>query len=912
VSPKREPTLFLGAYELVRPIARGGMGAVFEVASRATGVHYAAKTILRAESEGARARFRREAELLARCDRHPGIAKVHAYGEDSDGAPCMILDLVRGEGLDRVIEKEGKLAPERAAAIGRDVARALSFVHARGIVHRDVKPSNVLLDADGSPRLTDFGLATARDMERLTRTGQFLGTMLYCSPEQARGIPEAVGPQSDVFSLGGTLFHALAGRPPIDETTPIHVMQVLLDTAPLPDVRARVPSVPAELAAVVARALEKDPARRYESAAALAEDLEAFLRGGPTRAGSESQSVARARRARRAARAAGAAVALAVLGALGTRVASTLRRSRALEECDESIGAARELVGHARASDAGAAKARDALEASRAHLARALALGAEDAGKARGEELDALARALAVDESAGLLARGDGAGALARLDAAPGSPAALPPGGKLARARALLAVSRPAEAAAESASLLASGPDALRAEAAETEGDALAASGDAARAALAYTSALEAGSVRAIEVRAKRAGAAALSSDSRTAFADLAALLPAREAAGLSGLPARLAPLAPALYLKALLARDPGEQGALLETAETLAPPPPSLRAPVADVWYALAAAEAPQIERLALGDGAKAVAVLRRILRRFGRALKLEPAMSTDAFWNALGWIDFWFHNVLHNVAVPRAGLVAFLEEVLTQDLPDQPFLLSLLAQTRPTDSTAEGRDSAVLLLRALHALPAPSPDENTQIHRCASDIVTRLGRFVGDDHALSATEIEGAMPALRAATERAATCDAWFALAILECQGRRFDAGRECLTRGAAFPRQSDWMKAREEDIFATDIIIMLNEGRVAEACDRAAKAYADHPGGRYGTVLARSLDVAHRYDDVCTIFGDVSKLDDTNTIVAVAEAAITTRREALLFQLVRRFERLGQPAEAEALRVRWQNGR
>src|SRR5262249_37408316 len=133
-----------------------------------------------------RERFRRESELLARCDRHPGIVKVHALGETSEGLLYIIMDLVEGASLDRLLEQE-RLSPRRTAEIYRDVARALGHAHALGIVHRDVKPTNVLLDAQGTPKLTDFGLATTCDLETLTRTKTFVETFLYCAPEQVVG-----------------------------------------------------------------------------------------------------------------------------------------------------------------------------------------------------------------------------------------------------------------------------------------------------------------------------------------------------------------------------------------------------------------------------------------------------------------------------------------------------------------------------------------------------------------------------------------------------------------------------------------------------------------------------------------------------------------------------------------------------
>jgi tRNA A-37 threonylcarbamoyl transferase component Bud32/tetratricopeptide (TPR) repeat protein len=270
----------LGDYDVVRAIARGGMGSVLEVVNRRSGARYAAKTLTRALDPTARARFRREAELLARCGRHPGIVRVHAVGETPAGAPYLILDLVEGETLERALERAGRLDPSRAARLVLEISRALGFMHAQGILHRDVKPSNVLLEGglDGTPRLTDFGLATTDDVTRLTKTGQFVGTLAYCSPEQATGRPASAA--SDVFSLGCVLFHALAGEPPVKGDSGLEVVARLADDGPLRDVRELAKETPAALAGLVARAIAKAPEERYPDANALARDLERFQAGG--------------------------------------------------------------------------------------------------------------------------------------------------------------------------------------------------------------------------------------------------------------------------------------------------------------------------------------------------------------------------------------------------------------------------------------------------------------------------------------------------------------------------------------------------------------------------------------------------------------------------------------------------------
>jgi tetratricopeptide (TPR) repeat protein len=275
-SSGRLPALF-GDYKVERVVARGGMGAVFEVRHRMTGARCAAKTLLRTNSPTSRERFRREAELLARCDRIPGVVKVHTFGETPQGEPYMILDFVDGPSLDARLVDGERLAPRRAATLVRDVARALGAIHVQGMIHRDVKPGNILIDAQGKPWLTDFGLAAARDLDRLTRTGAFVGTIAYAAPEQAGGEP--CTPASDVFSLGCVLFHALAGEAPIESDSAMSHMAQLSDPTPIRDVRTVAATVPAPLASIVARCLEKEPERRYETGEELARDLDRFLEG---------------------------------------------------------------------------------------------------------------------------------------------------------------------------------------------------------------------------------------------------------------------------------------------------------------------------------------------------------------------------------------------------------------------------------------------------------------------------------------------------------------------------------------------------------------------------------------------------------------------------------------------------------
>jgi serine/threonine-protein kinase len=626
----------LGDHDVVGRIGRGGAGYVLEVRNRQTRVAYAAKLIIRASDPLARERFRREAELLARCDRHPGIVKVHSFGEAPDGNLYLIMDLVRGEGLDRLLEREERLAPLRAAALGRDVALALGHAHALGIVHRDVKPSNVLLDEAGGARLTDFGLATACDLETLTRTGVFLGTVRYCAPEQA--LAGAIGPAADVFAAGCLLFHALTGRAPLEHlATPMEVFRELAAPTPLPDVRSVEPSCPEPLARIVARALEKAPGDRYASGSELAADLSRFLEGrGILDAGTAPRrGVAR--------RAILAALTLALAGALavaGRELARTIRARDELSASRTLLASASSILGR-RTGAPTYAELVFALEASRRAGERALeaaslgATGAGEAGSLATTSFGLAAAALARRE----LALGDAAAALVLLEAVPEVPGAIAADQSLDRARALFLLGRLDAREAEAVAELPLGP--RRAEALELLGDILRVQHEPTRAESAYTAALDLAASRQRELRRKRGGAAALVEDDKLALADLAVLVP-----DLAQLPASraanepLAELAPALYRRALAASlEACERD--LELASRIAAAPPELERQVGARWLALAEAEGKRWLSQGLVDQTEeAMLGGRRTARLFAHA---RETGSTDSEVRWTGAEVFW-----------------------------------------------------------------------------------------------------------------------------------------------------------------------------------------------------------------------------------------------------------------------------
>jgi PAS domain-containing protein len=253
-------------------LGRGGMGQVWLVQHVATGALRALKRLDPGADGELRLRFVREAEAMARVGDHPALARIHAAGVDARG-PWLVMDLLPGGDLAGRLQ-EGPLPPAEVVALGRAIARGLAHVHRHGVLHRDLKPSNILFDAEGAPRLADFGLARLHDSEALTITGALLGTPAYMAPEQALGVG-ATDQRVDVWGLGAVLYHAVAGRPPFEGTTPVAIVTRILDGGP-PDPPSRhAPGCPAALDEVILRALAREPAARFATAAELADALDA-------------------------------------------------------------------------------------------------------------------------------------------------------------------------------------------------------------------------------------------------------------------------------------------------------------------------------------------------------------------------------------------------------------------------------------------------------------------------------------------------------------------------------------------------------------------------------------------------------------------------------------------------------------
>jgi TolB-like protein/predicted Ser/Thr protein kinase len=272
-----------GDYELLEQIGRGGQGVVFRARQKSLNRTVALKVINLGQwaSKAHVTRFRREAEAAAALE-HPGIVSIHEVGE-RDGSCYFSMKFVEGGQLDEVVKRE-PMPPRRAAELIAKVARTVHYAHEHGILHRDIKPGNVLLDANGEPHLTDFGLARLVETESsVTRTMDVLGTPSYMAPEQAVGNNAAVGSATDVYGLGAVLYQSLTGQPPFAGGTTYETIKLLLDTEPRPP-RLLNPKIDRDLSTICLKCLDKDPKRRYPSALTLAEDLERWLKHEPIHA----------------------------------------------------------------------------------------------------------------------------------------------------------------------------------------------------------------------------------------------------------------------------------------------------------------------------------------------------------------------------------------------------------------------------------------------------------------------------------------------------------------------------------------------------------------------------------------------------------------------------------------------------
>ncbi|HUT73691.1 MAG TPA: protein kinase [Armatimonadota bacterium] len=305
-------TLLSGRYELGDEVGKGGMAITYRahdiVLDRTVAVKVMREQFI--SDPDFVQRFRREAQAAASLS-HENIASVYDSGADG-GRHYIVMEYVEGENLEQRLRREGPLDPATAIAIALQVVAALAAAHGRGIVHRDVKPHNILINTEGRVKVTDFGIAKAMSASSQTGTGTIMGSVHYFSPEQARG--DAVGPQSDLYSLGIVLFEALTGRRPFEGENPVAVAhRQIYDQPPLPSEYR--PHLPSELEGIILKCLEKSLARRYASAA----ELRGYLEDARERLSSHDgapqrrRSVSRGRRLRRGA--GWLALTVAVIGA---------------------------------------------------------------------------------------------------------------------------------------------------------------------------------------------------------------------------------------------------------------------------------------------------------------------------------------------------------------------------------------------------------------------------------------------------------------------------------------------------------------------------------------------------------------------------------------------------------------------
>jgi serine/threonine protein kinase len=265
-------TTLASRYRLEELIAAGGMGSVYRAVDEHLGRPVAVKVLKRvlADDPTFLERFRREARAAAAIN-HSNVARVFDYGERWS-EPFIVMELVEGETLAERIDRLGRLPWREAFAVAEQVARALAAAHAHGVVHRDVKPANILVAGDGNVKVTDFGIARAAQATTLTRPGMVLGSANYVAPEQAQG--NTVGPAADIYSLGCVLFEAVTGSTPYQGPNAVAIATQHV-SGEVPDPREHVPDLPPQAAALVMRSLQKEAEQRFPSATAMADALAA-------------------------------------------------------------------------------------------------------------------------------------------------------------------------------------------------------------------------------------------------------------------------------------------------------------------------------------------------------------------------------------------------------------------------------------------------------------------------------------------------------------------------------------------------------------------------------------------------------------------------------------------------------------
>ena len=379
----------IGRYDILRLIGRGGMGVVYEGYDRRLRRPVAIKMIRDAAGPDAAtllARFQTEAEAVAQLH-HPNIVQIFEVGADA-GRPFVALEFLAGGSLlER--SRNAPQPPRAAAEVVRAVAAGVHHAHRNGVVQRDLKPSNILFDGGGTPKVTDFGAARLDGAVELaggsplTRVGEVVGTPQYMAPEQARGGPGTATPAVDVYSLGAVLYHLLAGRPPFAGVDPFDTLRLVTSTDPV-SLRHLRPDLPRDLATVCLKCLDKNPSKRYPTAEALADDLGRFLAGEPVRAKPATAAERVWKAAKRKPAVAGLVAGVVVTTAVG--LAGVLAQWRtavaARGEAEASARAARAAETRATVAKEAAERDREAAAAALDSSRLALASGLWDRGEA--------------------------------------------------------------------------------------------------------------------------------------------------------------------------------------------------------------------------------------------------------------------------------------------------------------------------------------------------------------------------------------------------------------------------------------------------------------------------------------------------------------------------------------------------
>jgi Protein kinase domain len=350
------PLAAISGYEVLDELGHGGMGIVYKARDLSLGRIVAIKMIAEAAyaQPAQLRRFLAEAEAVARL-KHPNIIAIHQVGQEA-GRPYLSLEFAEGGNLAQRLA-QGPLSSPQAAELVEALARAVGAAHKAGVIHRDLKPSNVLMTADGIPKIGDFGLAKLLgDESARTLSGEVLGTPSYMAPEQAEGRTREVGPAADIYALGAILYQALTVRPPFLGLSAVETLKLVVTAEVVPPRRLR-PDVARDLETICLKCLEKEPARRYADAAALAQDLRRFLEGRPI-AARPIAAIGRLRRwGRRNPTLAGTATALVLAFALGTpalfglwlraraeQTRAEVERDRAERSRDRAVSAVRMLL----------------------------------------------------------------------------------------------------------------------------------------------------------------------------------------------------------------------------------------------------------------------------------------------------------------------------------------------------------------------------------------------------------------------------------------------------------------------------------------------------------------------------------------------------------------------------------------